>query len=193
MNYALYLYVNHFFGCKTLSLFSGANFERICWGRFVGLPLALSGWPTPWPTRRKSWVDTVENLGSNAVLWWREKGYKRRYGADFLHSTLFVISRSGVRVRSPAPNWAVRPRPRAGPPSLAGVEGLEPSARGFGVDVEKTWEDIQQPVFRAVEPFVFPKSTPQKILMIYWWCWIFSVLKKGFFHLLVWKNSQKTT
>jgi hypothetical protein len=32
----------------------------------------------------------------------------------FLHSTLFVISRSGVRVRSPAPNWAVRPEDEAG-------------------------------------------------------------------------------
>ena len=29
-------------------------------------------------------------------------------------STLFVISRSGVRVRSPAPNWAVRPEDEAG-------------------------------------------------------------------------------
>jgi len=41
--YALYHYVEHFIGRKTFSLFSGANFERICWGRFVGLPLALSG------------------------------------------------------------------------------------------------------------------------------------------------------
>ena len=32
---------------------------------------------------------------------------------------------------------------------LAGAEGFEPSARGFGVDVEKALTDIQQPVFRA--------------------------------------------
>ena len=41
--------------------------------------------------------------------------------------------------------------------SVAGAEGFEPSARGFGVDVEKAWADIQQPVFRTVEPFVFSK------------------------------------
>ena len=51
--------------------------------------------------------------------------------------------------------------------ALAGAEGFEPSARGFGVDVEKALEGIQQPVFRTVEPFVFPKHTPQRILMIY--------------------------
>ena len=51
--------------------------------------------------------------------------------------------------------------------SLAGAEGFEPSARGFGVDVEKAWANIYQPVFRAVEPFVFPSGTHQKILMIY--------------------------
>ena len=51
--------------------------------------------------------------------------------------------------------------------SLAGAEGFEPSARGFGVDVEKAWADIYQPVFRTVEPFVFPNGTHQKILMIY--------------------------
>lgn len=33
--------------------------------------------------------------------------------------------------------------------NLAGAEGFEPSARGFGVDVEKALTDIQQPVFRA--------------------------------------------
>jgi hypothetical protein len=51
--------------------------------------------------------------------------------------------------------------------SVAGAEGFEPSARGFGVDVEKASADIHRPISRAVEPFVFPKSTPQKILMIY--------------------------
>ena len=51
--------------------------------------------------------------------------------------------------------------------SVAGAEGFEPSARGFGVDVEKASADIYQPVFRTVEPFVFPKPTPQKVLMIY--------------------------
>ena len=51
--------------------------------------------------------------------------------------------------------------------ALAGAEGFEPSARGFGVDVEKAWDDIYQPVFRTVEPFVFPNGTHQKILMIY--------------------------
>ncbi|MEY8313377.1 hypothetical protein AALA61_15715 [Oscillospiraceae bacterium 42-9] len=51
--------------------------------------------------------------------------------------------------------------------SVAGAEGFEPSARGFGVDVEKAWANIYQPVFRTVEPFVFPNGTHQKILMIY--------------------------
>ena len=51
--------------------------------------------------------------------------------------------------------------------NVAGAEGFEPSARGFGVDVEKASADIYQPVFRTVEPFVFPKPTPQKVLMIY--------------------------
>ena len=51
--------------------------------------------------------------------------------------------------------------------SVAGAEGFEPSARGFGVDVGKTLADIQQPVFRTVAPFVFLKPTPQKVLMIY--------------------------
>ena len=32
---------------------------------------------------------------------------------------------------------------------MAGAEGFEPSARGFGVDVEKALTGIQQPVFRA--------------------------------------------
>ena len=51
--------------------------------------------------------------------------------------------------------------------SVAGAEGFEPSARGFGVDVEKASADIYQPVFRAVEPFVFPRHTSEKFLMIY--------------------------
>ena len=51
--------------------------------------------------------------------------------------------------------------------SLAGAEGFEPSARGFGVDVEKAWANIYQLVFGAVEPFVFPKRCPKKFLMIY--------------------------
>ena len=50
---------------------------------------------------------------------------------------------------------------------MAGAEGLEPSARGFGVGVEKASADIQQPVFRAVEPFVFLKLAFPKVLMIY--------------------------
>jgi len=51
--------------------------------------------------------------------------------------------------------------------ALAGAEGFEPSARGFGVDVEKASADIYQPVFRAVEPFVFPRHASEKFLMIY--------------------------
>ncbi|WP_217960079.1 hypothetical protein [Acutalibacter muris] len=51
--------------------------------------------------------------------------------------------------------------------SVAGAEGFEPSARGFGVDVEKASAEINQPVFRAVEPFVFPRHTSEKFLMIY--------------------------
>lgn len=35
--------------------------------------------------------------------------------------------------------------------------------RCFGVDVEKALTDIQQPVFRTVEPFAFPKHTPKNI------------------------------
>ena len=50
---------------------------------------------------------------------------------------------------------------------LAGAEGFEPSARGFGVDVEKTSADIYQPDFRTVEPFVFLPHTAPEILMIY--------------------------
>ena len=51
--------------------------------------------------------------------------------------------------------------------SLAGAEGFEPSARGFGVDVGKALADIYQPVFRTVEPFVFPEPAAQKDLMVY--------------------------
>ena len=51
--------------------------------------------------------------------------------------------------------------------SLAGAEGFEPSARGFGVDVEKALADIHWPVFRAVEPFVFPRLTSREVLMLY--------------------------
>ena len=51
--------------------------------------------------------------------------------------------------------------------SVAGAEGFEPSARGFGVDVEKAWANIQHPVFHAVEPFVFSKRKLPKVLMIY--------------------------
>ncbi len=50
--------------------------------------------------------------------------------------------------------------------ALAGAEGLEPSARGFGVEVGKALANIQPPVFGAVEPFVFPKRKPSKVLMI---------------------------
>ena len=46
--------------------------------------------------------------------------------------------------------------------SLAGAEGFEPSARGFGVDVEKASADIYQPNFRTVEPFVFSKLASDK-------------------------------
>ena len=51
--------------------------------------------------------------------------------------------------------------------NMAGAEGFEPSARGFGVDVEKALTDIQQPVFRAVEPFVFPGHMSKRFLMLY--------------------------
>jgi len=36
---------------------------------------------------------------------------------------------------------------------LAGAEGLEPSARGFGVDVEKLANRIATDFFSGVEPF----------------------------------------
>jgi hypothetical protein len=50
---------------------------------------------------------------------------------------------------------------------MAGAEGFEPSARGFGVDVEKTSANIWQSVFRAVEPFVFLRFSFREVLMLY--------------------------
>ncbi len=37
--------------------------------------------------------------------------------------------------------------------SVAGAEGLEPSARGFGVAVEEHRANITEPISRGVEPF----------------------------------------
>ena len=50
---------------------------------------------------------------------------------------------------------------------MARQKGFEPSARGFGVDVEKALEDIRRSVFRAVELFVFPEHNPHRFLMLY--------------------------
>ena len=49
---------------------------------------------------------------------------------------------------------------------MAGAEGFEPSARGFGVDVGKALANIDSLVFRTVEPFGFPKDTFPTILML---------------------------
>ncbi len=50
---------------------------------------------------------------------------------------------------------------------VAGAEGLEPSARGFGVDVEKHRTNITEPTSRGVEPFQITTPTSQNFLMIY--------------------------
>ena len=76
---------------------------------------------------------------------------------------------SGTIDRTPPPQNTRKARNSKGfrAKSLAGAEGFEPSARGFGVDVENALADIHRPVFRAVEPFVFLKHKPKRILMIY--------------------------
>ncbi len=51
--------------------------------------------------------------------------------------------------------------------SVAGAEGLEPSARGFGVAVEKLANHITAGVFGGVEPFSNHAPTSQNFLMIY--------------------------
>ena len=51
--------------------------------------------------------------------------------------------------------------------SLAGAEGFEPSARGFGVDVGNTSVGIYQLIFRTVEPFILPRFMYREVLMIY--------------------------
>ena len=78
-----------------------------------------------------------------------------------------IVSDSKDRIPPPQNTRKARNSKEFRAISVAGAEGFEPSARGFGVDVENASADIQQSVFRAVEPFVFPKPTPQRILMIY--------------------------
>ncbi len=51
---------------------------------------------------------------------------------------------------------------------VAGAEGLEPSARGFGVAVEKLAARITTGVFGGVEPFQTAQYTYHQILMIFW-------------------------
>ena len=51
--------------------------------------------------------------------------------------------------------------------SLAGAEGLEPSARGFGVDVGKTLEGMQQQGIHTVERFWSLRNKLQRHLMLY--------------------------
>ena len=48
-----------------------------------------------------------------------------------------------------------------------GQKDSNPRHAVLEVDVEKASVDIQQPIFRIVEPFVFSNPTPQKILMLY--------------------------
>ena len=51
-----------------------------------------------------------------------------------------------------------------GTSGLAGAEGLEPSARGFGVDVgERTREREKADVIR------FPPKVPERAVLV--WCW----------------------
>ncbi len=57
--------------------------------------------------------------------------------------------------------------PILGAISVAGAEGLEPSARGFGVDVEKLATSIAAGVFGGVEPFSNYPVTSRDFLMIY--------------------------
>ena len=78
-----------------------------------------------------------------------------------------IVSDSKDRIPPPQNTRKARDSKEFRAMSVAGAEGLEPSARGFGVDVEKASADIHRPISRAVEPFVFPKHTPQRILMIY--------------------------
>ncbi len=65
-----------------------------------------------------------------------------------------------------APKNGFKP-PFLGAILVAGAEGLEPSARGFGVDVEKLANHITAGVFGGVEPFSKSKSMSHRILMIY--------------------------
>jgi len=51
--------------------------------------------------------------------------------------------------------------------SVAGAEGLEPSARGFGVDVEKLANYIISEVFGGAEPFPNSNPTLRNLLMLY--------------------------
>ena len=91
-------------------------------------------------------------------------GYDQMRKSGKIHAT-----ESGTMNRIPLPKNTKKARNskefRA--MSVAGAEGFEPSARGFGVDVEKAWANIYQPVFRVVEPFVFPEHKPHKFLMLY--------------------------
>ncbi len=49
---------------------------------------------------------------------------------------------------------------------VAGAEGLEPSARGFGVDVEKLATRIATGFFSGVKPFSNYPVTSRNFLMI---------------------------
>ena len=70
---------------------------------------------TPTHTR-KNCVETVERTGLETVCMCAGKGQKLLEISQCTRPTLFVISRSGIQVRSPAPNWAVRPEDEAGQP-----------------------------------------------------------------------------
>ncbi len=68
-----------------------------------------------------------------------------------------IVSDSKDRIPPPQNTRKARNSKEFRAMSVAGAEGFEPSARGFGVDVEKASADIYQPNFRTVEPFVFSK------------------------------------
>ena len=62
-------------------------------------------WPTPRPTRGNEWMEAVERVGQNTTYQSHgkhERGSETARRSVWIH---FVISRSGVRVRLPAPSF----------------------------------------------------------------------------------------
>ena len=59
-----------------------------------------------------------------------------------LSSTFLTFQIQAFRHQKTAPQRGFLPKYFFGFPRMAGAEGLEPSARGFGVNVEKALADI---------------------------------------------------